>query len=166
MENQQVLVGRRVGTVEKHLPETKMYKVKFLDEQVPIENYFRFEHLFTLVIQSKQALTEPIRKDNIVSTHKIQHYAVKWTQWHQAINHKEVDNNKLVKFELKETLTTRSEEPISIAKIIPTRQRTFTGEDVGLIIDEVSELASQFGAEWTLKEATEALNDLKDKYGM
>lgn len=162
MENQQVLVGRRVGTVLMFLPSTQMYKVKFHDSQVPYENFFRFEQLFVLVIACRTLLAIPIRRGNAVAHEKLEYIPVKWTQWSAAINNKEVDNNRMIKFEIKQINTVKG--TIDMAKIIPVQAKTFSEQDLNDIIDEVWELSIQFGCEPELPEAIPALEDLKAKY--
>jgi hypothetical protein len=162
MEKQQVLVGRRIGTVETYLPQTQMYKVKFLDNQMPIANFFKFEQLFGLMVQYRVHLDNPIRHGNVRASARLELSPVKWSQWHQAITHKEVDNGKQVRFELKSILTIKGAQ--NIGKIIPTRTRQYTGEDVGVIIDEVWELATQFGLEREIPEAGPALDEVKSRY--
>ena len=162
MRNQQVLVGRRVGTVAEYLPQTQSYKVKFLDDQTPYENYFRFDQLFSLTIQYRVSLDNPKRNGNIIATARLEHIPVKWSQWHQAIAHKEVDNAKQVRFETRTLLTIAGE--ITIGKIIPSRIRTYSADDVVVIIDDVTQLCQQFGFELEIEEANSALEELKAKY--
>lgn len=162
MENQQVLIGRRIGSVLKYLPQTQMYQVKFLDNQTPYENYYRFDQLFGLVVQYRVQLAEPIRQGNVSTTARLDTIPLKWSQWHQAINHKEVDNQKSIKFEDKNLLTTKGE--VRIAKVIPTRQRSFSGDDVSVIMDIVWALGQQFGLEADITEAQNAFADLKAEY--
>lgn len=162
MENQQVLVGRRVGSVAEYLPSTQMYKVKFLDEQTPVENYYRFDQLFSLMIQYRVSLDDPQRKGAIALTARMAFIPVKWSQWHQAVRHKEVDNGKQVRFETKLLQTLRGE--LTIGKIIPSRRRSYSAEEVGEVINEVLELAAQFGYEGGIPEAQIAVEAYRSQY--
>ncbi len=161
MENQQVLVGRRVGSVAQFLPQTQMYKVKFLDDQTPIENYYRFDQLFSLMIHYRVSGDDSPKKGNIAMT-SMAFLPVKWSQWPQAIRHKEVDNGKQVRFETKTLQTLKGE--LAIGKIIPSRRRNYSAEEVSGIIDEVLELAAQFGYEAEIPEAQIAVEHYRSQY--
>lgn len=161
MENQQVLVGRRVGSVAEYLPQTQTYKVRFLDEQTPVENYYRFDQLFSLMIHYRVSLDDPQRKGAIAMT-RMAFIPVKWSQWHQAIRHKEVDNGKQVRFETKLLNTLKGE--LTIGKIIPSRRRSYSAEEVDDVINEVLEICTQFGFEGGIPEAQIAIEQYRSQY--
>lgn len=162
MENQLTIIGKRIGTVVAYLPSTQVYKVKFQDEQTPLENLYRFDQLFSLVIQYRIALAKPKRNGNILTTHMLDYIPVKRSQWAQCIKHREIDNTKQIQFEIKTIQTVNGE--VKIGKIIPSGQRMFTSEDVNEIIDEVIDLCRQFGYEQEIPEAIVSMKALKAQY--
>lgn len=162
MEGHQVIVGRKVGIVRSFIagPDINVsgYSINIYGEQGS-PRLVPFDRLFRLVVEAPAVVAGEGKTTTIVRTRKI---PVKWTQWKPSIDAGEVDKNVMIDFEEKSIQTTSG--VVTMAKIIPIKKQLFNAEDIDDIVDEVWELASQFGADLTVKEALDGFGNIKNRY--